>query len=379
MHQAEFDGNQTVRLLTPEGTIAPTAAAEPYTELLDQVDDEFWQRALRHMTLVRAFDHESTNLQRQSQLALYVPCEGQEAAQVGSALATRPQDALFPSYREHGVGHVRGLDLVKILGLLRGTTNTGWDPARENNFRNYVLVIGSQALHATGYAMGQRFDGLTATGDPERDEATIVYFGDGATSQGDLNEALVFASSYNTPQVFFLQNNHWAISVPVRVQSPTPLYRRAHGFGMPGVQIDGNDVMASWAVTRHHLERARGGEGPAFIEALTYRMGAHTTSDDPTKYRTREEEAYWRDRDPIDRLERYLRARGADDAYFSQLEADAADYAADIRRRTLELTDPEAVEMFAHAYAQPHPAVERQRRAHLDFEASFDTETQEQA
>ncbi|RRJ86553.1 thiamine pyrophosphate-dependent dehydrogenase E1 component subunit alpha [Gulosibacter macacae] len=374
MTTGELAPDDTVVILTPEGRIEPSPAAEPYLERLATADDELWRQAFRQMTLVRAFDREATNLQRQGELALYVPLEGQEAAQIGSGLATRPQDAIFPSYREHAVGFTRGLDLVNVLALLRGVTNAGWDPADAQNFRNYVLVIGSQTLHATGYAMGQKFDGATGTGNLEQDEASIVYFGDGATSQGDVSEALVFARSFESPLVFFLQNNHWAISVPVEVQSPTPLHRRGAGFGMPGIRIDGNDVMASWAVTGHHLDAARSGEGPAFIEALTYRMGAHTTSDDPTKYRTREEEQYWRDRDPIARLDAYLRAQGEDASFFDSLAEEARDFAADVRKRTLELPNPDPLQVFAHPYAEPHAVVEAQREAYLDFEASFDEE-----
>lgn len=366
------EATATVRILAPDGTITPSPAAEPYLERLTQASDELWTTALRHMTLTRAFDREGTNLQRQGQLALYVPCEGQEAAQVGSALAAKPQDALFPSYREHAVGHTRGLDLVNVMALLRGCTNAGWSAEDAQGFRNYTLVIASQALHATGYAMGQAFDGKVATGDHDCDEATIVYFGDGATSQGDLNEALVFARSFNTPQVFFLQNNQWAISVPVRVQSPVPLYRRAHGFGMPGVQLDGNDVMASWAVTGHHLDEARSGCGPAFIEALTYRIGPHTTSDDPTKYRERDEEALWRARCPIARLEAYLRNQGIDGAFFDDLSTEAADFAADVRRRTLALPEPDPRSMFLHPYAEPNATIDEQLAAFDAFEASFD-------
>ncbi len=359
-------------VLSPEGKLEPTAAFEPFLDRLKSAEDALWRTAYRQMRLVRAFDREATNLQRQGQLALYVPAEGQEAAQVGSGLAARAQDAIFPSYREHGVGLVRGLDLVKVLALLRGVTNSGWNPEEENNFRNYVLVIASQTLHATGYAMGQTFDGKVGTGNLDEDEATIVYFGDGSTSQGDLNEALVFARSYNTPEVFFLQNNHWAISVPVSVQSPIPLYQRADGFGIPSVQIDGNDIMASWAVTSQFMDDARSGKGPSFIEALTYRMGAHTTSDDPTKYRTRDEEQYWRDRDPIDRLDKYLRAEGEAESFFTDLEEEAADYAADIRRRTLALEDPEPMQMFDHAYADANEEITRQQMAFFDFEASLE-------
>src|SRR5690606_24432135 len=176
----------------------------------------------------------------------------------------------------HAVGRIRGLDPMKIIKILRGHTHGGWVPAETGNFHLYTLVIGSQSLHATGYAMGIGFDGASGTGDPERDAAVLVYFGDGATSQGDVSEALVFASSYRTPQVFFLQNNHWAISVPVERQSRTPLYLRATGFGIPSVQVDGNDVLACYAVTAESLDDARSGDGPRFIEALTYRMGAHT-------------------------------------------------------------------------------------------------------
>src|SRR5690606_11412725 len=214
---------------------------------------------------------------RQGQLALWIPSIGQEGAQVGSGYAARAQDHIFPAYREHAVARIRGVDLMRLIELLRGLDHGGWDPATHGNFHLYTLVIGSQALHATGYAMGIGLDGASGTGDPERDEAVVVYFGDGATSQGDVSEALVFAASYQTPQVFFLQNNHWAISVPVSRQSRTPLVRRADGFGIPGLQIDGNDVLAAYAVSRVALDDARAGKGPRFIEALTYRIGAHTT------------------------------------------------------------------------------------------------------
>jgi 2-oxoisovalerate dehydrogenase E1 component alpha subunit len=240
-----------VQFIAPDGSFAPNAEAEEYREVVERLDDATLQRMFHDMTVVRAFDVEAGNLQRQGQLALWVPSHGQEAAQVGSAFATRPQDNVFPSYREHAVGFVRGIDLMNVIRLLRGVTHGGWDPKdpRNGNFHLYTLVIGSQALHATGYAMGIALDGASGTGDPAVDQAAIVYFGDGATSQGDVSEAFVFAASYQTPQVFFLQNNHWAISVPVTRQSRTPLYRRGLGFGIPSVQIDGNDVLASYAVT----------------------------------------------------------------------------------------------------------------------------------
>ncbi|RWZ59372.1 thiamine pyrophosphate-dependent dehydrogenase E1 component subunit alpha [Labedella populi] len=351
-----------VQFLAPDGTFAPNAAAEEYAAFVDGLDDAALQRMFRDMALVRAFDVEAGNLQRQGQLALWVPSHGQEAAQVGSAYAMRPQDHVFPSYREHAVGLVRGIDLMNVIRLLRGLTHGGWDPKdpRNGNFHLYTLVIGSQALHATGYAMGIALDGASGTGDPESDQAVVAYFGDGATSQGDVSEAFVFAASYQTPQVFFLQNNHWAISVPVSRQSRTPLYRRGEGFGIPSVQIDGNDVLASYAVTAKNLDEARGGGGPRLVEALTYRVGAHTTSDDPTKYRTDDELASWVARDPIVRFRAYLAGRGASDEFFAGITAETKDFAADTRRRTLALESPPAELMFENVYTDEHPLTAEQ-------------------
>src|SRR5690625_630407 len=192
-------------------------------------------------------------------------------------------------------------------------------------------MIGSHALHATVYAMGIKRDGDVGTGDPARDRAVVAYFGDGATAQGDLNEALTFAAVNDAPVVFFCQNNHWAISEPTSRQSRVPLYHRGRGFGVPSVQVDGNDVLACYAVTAEALERARSGGGPTFIEALTYRMGAHTTSDDPTRYRSRAEEDYWRRRDPIDRLRLLLEAESTPPDFFTGVDADADELAARLR------------------------------------------------
>ncbi len=254
---------------------------------------------------------------------------------------------------------------------MRGVTHGGWDPAA-GNFHLYTLVIGSQALHATGYAMGVAFDGDVATGDPDRDTAVIAYYGDGATSQGDVSEAFVFAASFQTPQVFFLQNNHWAISVPVSTQSRTPLYLRSRGFGVPSTQVDGNDVFASYAVTAKHLDDARNGGGPSFIEALTYRVGAHTSSDDPTKYRTEEELQGWVAKDPIARLEAYLRKQGAPQSLFDGIDEEAKDLAADVRRRTIELTSPALPGIFDHVYSEPHPVTTEQREWLERYEASLE-------
>ena len=367
------DDPALVRVLAADGTFAPTPEAERYLPLIDALADSDLETFYRDMVTVRAFDRQATNLQRQGQLALWPPSFGQEAAQVGSARAARAQDHLFPSYREHVVCTIRGVDPVDIVRLMRGLTHGGWDPTdpKNGNTHIYTLVLGSQTLHAAGFGMGLVFDGRCGTGDPERDEAVLVYYGDGSSSQGDVHEAMVFAASYRTPQVFFLQNNQWAISVPVRRQSRTPLHLRAQGFGMPAVRIDGNDVLISHAVTSHLLDRARSGEGPAFIEAVTYRIGAHTTADDPTKYRDSSEVEQWLSRDPITRMRAYLERRDSDGAFFGTVEQEAADLAADIRRRLLTLPEIDPETMFDNVYAEAHPALENQRQWWQDYERSF--------
>ncbi|MFC4224426.1 thiamine pyrophosphate-dependent dehydrogenase E1 component subunit alpha [Lysinibacter cavernae] len=366
-----------VQFLTPSGELVRSAENEEYFPYLDSLGEAEYTRFYRDMLTTRTIDITGTNLQRQGQLGLWPPSHGQEGGQVGSAHAAKAQDHVFPSYREHAVGLIRGVDPLGYMALFRGITHSGWDPndPKNGNFRLYTLVIGSQALHATGYAMGQQFDGAVGTGNPDADEATIVYFGDGASSQGDVSEAFVFAASYQTPQVFFMQNNQYAISVPVSRQSRTPLYRRGIGFGIPSVQIDGNDVLAGFAVTAKHLDDARAGNGPSLIESLTYRIGAHTTSDDPTKYRMNEEVESWIARDPITRLEAFLRSQGIGDAFFEDLKVEMDDFSSDLRRRTLELQPPSANDMFDYVYSEPHAVLEEQARWHANYEASFSDAT----
>lgn len=367
------DSPDVVRILNPDGTIAPTAAAEQYLPLIDALTEFDLEQFYRDMVISRVFDQQATNLQRQGQLALWPPSFGQEAAQVGSAHASRAQDHIFPSYREHIVTTIRGVDPIDIIKLMRGLSHGGWDPKdpKNGNTHIYTLVLGSQTLHATGYAMGLNLDGRAASGDIERDEAVLVYYGDGASSQGDVHEAMVFAASYRTPEVFFMQNNQWAISVPVSRQSRTPLYQRAAGY-MPSVQVDGNDVLASFAVTRRALDEARAGDGPRAIEAVTYRRGAHTTSDDPTKYRTRDEETAWAERDPIVRMRAYLESRGAESAFFADVDEEAAATADDVRQRTTQLAAPTAESMFTHVYTDAHPLMAEQRAWLAGYEASFE-------
>jgi len=261
-----------------------------------------------------------------------------------------------------------------MLQTFRGTSMIDWD-SRRARFHLYSFVIGTQALHATGYAMGLQRDGLVGNDDPDDNGAVLVYFGDGATSQGDVSEALVFAASYQAPVVFFVQNNQWAISEPIEVQSRIPLYRRAAGFGVPGLRVDGNDVLAVQAVTEWALDRARRGEGPALIEAFTYRMGAHTTSDDPTKYRRREEEAAWRAKDPIERVTTYLLGRGAiDQAWLDSLAEESEALGVRIREGVGQLPEPRLEDFWALTYASLPPGLAQQRDEYLAYEASFDEE-----
>ena len=367
-----------VRVLDETGKVAPTPAAEQYLPLIEAIPDAELAQFYRDMVGIRAIDTQATNLQRQGQLALWPPSRGQEAAQVGSGRAARAQDTIFPSYREHAVTRIRGVDPVDIIKLMRGVSHGGWDPTdpKNGNTRLYTLVLGSQVLHAAGYAMGLTFDGRTGTGDPERDEAVVVYYGDGASSQGDVHEAMVFAASYQAPTLFFLQNNHWAISVPVSTQSRVPLVQRSAGYGIPSVRVDGNDVLASYAVSRVALDEARAGGGPRAIEAVTYRLGAHTTSDDPTKYRGDDEELAWAGRDPIVRMRAFLENRGAEESFFAEVDAEAADAAEALRARTVQLGPPRADLMFDHVYSEPHPLIEEQKAWRARYEASFEGEGQ---
>jgi pyruvate dehydrogenase E1 component alpha subunit len=347
-----------VQLLDRHGARVHDSSNTPYWARVAHLGADDLRAIYRDMVLLRRFDDESTALQRQGELALFAPAKGQEGAQIGAAYALAPQDCVFPTYREHGFLQVRGVDPIDRLRFYRGVDHGGWDPA-QSNVQMYSVIIGSQALHAAGYAMGVQRDGLVGTGDPTKDTAVVACFGDGASSQGDVHEAMVYATVNNAPVVFFLQNNQWAISEPATRQGRAPFVLRGPGYGMPGVRVDGNDVLACYAVMLEALERARSGGGPTLIEAVTYRMGAHTTSDDPTRYRTREEEAYWRDRDPIDRLAALLRHDGAwDDEWAADVAAESNALAERIRAEVRALGAPPAATMFEHVYATAHATVD---------------------
>ena len=366
---ASLDGQagsrvETVQLLTPEGE-----RLEHPDYPLELSADEV-KGLYRDLVLVRRIDTEAIALQRQGELGIWASLLGQEAAQVGSGRALGPRDMAFPTYREHGVAWCRGVDPIKLLELYRGVSHGGWDPA-EHNVHLYTIVIGAQTLHATGYAMGIQRDGLVG----EDGEAAIVYFGDGATSQGDVNEAFIWASVFNAPVVFFCQNNQWAISEPLERQSRIPLYQRARGFGFPGVRVDGNDVFACLAVTRKVMQAAREGQGPTLIEAFTYRMGAHTTTDDPTRYRLAAELEAWKLKDPVERVKAYLvRTGAADQAFFEAVDAEAADVGRSVRQGCLAMPDPSPMAMFENVYSEPTELLRAEREQFAAYLDSFEPE-----
>lgn len=376
------DETRTVRLLDSDGTRRPDAEHDRWLSDLDlRADDGPARDAARSvllrlyedMVVARRLDAEATALQRQGELALWPPLLGQEAAQIGSARALRRDDFVFSSYREHAVASVRGASPVDLVRVWRGVTVCGWDPYAIG-MASPQVIIGAQALHATGWAMGVQLDVDAGRVDPADGlPVGVAYFGDGAMSQGDVNEAFVFSATYRSPVVFVCQNNQWAISEPVELQSRVPLVERARGFGMPGVRVDGNDVLAVLAVTRAALDRARHDGGPTLVEAVTYRMGPHTTADDPKRYRDAAELELWAGRDPVARYAAYLRGVGLlDDAEAGRVQdvADAA--AAELRAGCVALEDPPPSSLFEHVYAEPHAPLARERADYARYLASFD-------
>ncbi|MDI2031297.1 pyruvate dehydrogenase (acetyl-transferring) E1 component subunit alpha [Saccharopolyspora sp. TS4A08] len=359
-------GADLVQLLTPEGQ----RVQHPDFDI--DISPEQLRDLYRDMVLVRRADREGNALQRQGQLGIWVPLLGQEAAQIGAGRALKPQDMAFPSYREHGVAWARGIDPTELLGIFRGTDHGSWDPT-STGFHLYTIVIGNQCLNATGYAMGQRFDGKV--GDPDG-EATMVFFGDGATSQGDVHEAMVWSAVYDSPVVFFCQNNQWAISEPLERQTRVPLYQRASGYGFPGIRVDGNDVLASLAVSKWALDECRNGNGPVLIEAFTYRMDAHTTSDDPTRYRMTDEQEAWKLKDPIERLRVHLiREHAADQEFFDSVDAEADQLAERFREFCFTMQEPPPERIFSNVYAEESPQLAAQREEYLSYLAGFADET----
>lgn len=336
---------EPVRLLDPDGT----ALGElPAPEVLLDLH--------RRLVVGRRFDRQAQALVKQGRLAVYPSSAGQEACQVGPVAALQPSDWLFPTYRESVALVSRGIDPVEVLTLLRGDWHCGYDP-RQWRAAPQCTPLGTQALHAVGLARAAAMKG--------DDVVALCFLGDGATSEGDVHEALNFAAVYQAPVVFLVQNNGWAISVPLSKQTRAPsIAHKGIGYGVPGVRVDGNDPAAVFSVASTAIDWARAGHGPTLIEAHTYRMDAHTNADDATRYRTDDEVAAWRDKDPLERLERYLTGAGLlTDAIRAAVSEEAEALATDLRTRMSEEPKVDPLELFEHVYASPTPSLVAQRDA----------------
>jgi 2-oxoisovalerate dehydrogenase E1 component alpha subunit len=324
-------------------------------EDLGMPDDDVLLTLYRMMVLGRRFDAQASALTKQGRLAVYPSARGQEACQIGATAALRPQDWLFPTYRDSMAVTARGVDPVQVLTLLRGDWHSGYDPY-EHRVAPQCTPLATNTLHAVGLARAAVIKG--------EDTVALVMLGDGATSEGDTHAALNFAAVWKSPVVFLIQNNGYAISVPLSKQTAAPsLASKGIGYGVPATVVDGNDVAAVYAVVRRAVTSAAAGGGPVLIEALTYRVEAHTNADDASRYRTRDEVDSWLARDPVTRLREYLGGRGLlDEAAIAATDAEAEASATALRQRMNTDTSHDPDELFRHVYAKPTPELRRQQR-----------------
>ena len=322
---------------------------------LDMPGDEVLLALHRKMVLARRFDTQATALTRQGRLAVYPSARGQEAGEVGAVLALRPQDWLFPTYRDTMAVVCRGVDPVEVLSLLRGDWHCGYDPY-EYRVAPQCTPLATNTLHAVGLAHAAKLKG--------EDTVALVMLGDGATSEGDTHAALNFAAVWQAPVVFFVQNNGYAISVPLSKQSAAPsLAHKGIGYGVPAMLVDGNDVAAVYAAVQRAVISAAEGSGPTLIESLTYRIEAHTNADDATRYRGQDEVERWLARDPLTRIRQHLIARGLlDEPAVAALDAEAEAEAAALRQRMNTDTVHDPGDLFRHVYAEQTPALRWQQQ-----------------
>jgi pyruvate dehydrogenase E1 component alpha subunit len=322
------------------------------------LDDEAMRRIHRAMVLTRALDIRMLRMQRQGQMGTFAPGRGQEAVQIGSVYHLRPEDWYYPSYRSFGAQLWRGWTVEGLMLLWDGFFQGFEVPAGVNELP-FSIVIGAHLPPAVGVGMGIRYRG--------RDEVVLTNFGDGASSEGDFHESVNFAGVYRAPVIFLCENNHWAISTPFAKQTSSPsIAHRAVGYGIPGIQVDGNDILAVLTAHREAIDRARAGEGPTLIEAITYRMDVHTTADDPTVYRKQDDVARWEAKDPILRLEKYLRARGTlTDADIETVRAEEEARVHQGRETFDRLKKKNYREVFDFVFAELPPELAAQRDEYL--------------
>ena len=354
---------EAIGVLSADGFIDPTDAAKDFVDDATAIGHERVAEMYRLMAHTRRLDQEGVNLQRQGQLVLWTPSLGQEASQAGVVTALEDRDWVFPTYREHVIARGRGIPDEDVFDFFRGAVHSGWNP-NEYNMQHYTIVLAAQVPHAVGYGWGiaKQQRGWTDARRKAEGRVAVACFGDGASTEGDIHEAMVFAASFDTPVVFFVQNNYWAISTPFEVQSKVPLFKRAQGYGFDGFAVDGNDPIATAAVMARAVDHSRRGGGPVMVEAHTYRMGAHTTADDPTKYRTTEEEQAHAQGDPMLRTEAYLRRRfDYGDDFFAEVAEEGEQLATQLRANIVDAPDTVSLrEKFDLVYAEEHSLVEAQ-------------------
>ncbi|GAB2469883.1 pyruvate dehydrogenase (acetyl-transferring) E1 component subunit alpha [Streptomyces incanus] len=331
---------------------------EPYRVLgtgrADAADPELLRRLYAELVKGRRYNAQATALTKQGRLAVYPSSTGQEACEVAAALVLKEQDWLFPSYRDTLAVVARGVDPVETLTLLRGDWHTGYDPY-EHRVAPLSTPLATQLPHAVGLAHAARLKG--------DDVVALAMVGDGGTSEGDFHEALNFAAVWRAPVVFLVQNNGFAISVPLAKQTAAPsLAHKAVGYGMPGRLVDGNDAAAVHEVLADAVRHARAGGGPTLVEAITYRVEAHTNADDATRYRGEAEVETWKEHDPVALLEQELTRRGLlDDDRVAAVRQDAETMAADLRARMNQDPVLDPMDLFAHVYAEPTSQLLEQR------------------
>lgn len=336
--------DEPIQILDAEGNVV-------LPDVLPKWSPEKLREIYEKMVFLRMADRKLINLQRQGRCGTYAPLEGQEACQVGSALALEKTDMVFPAFRELGISFMHGVPLEKIYLYWMGDEKGSLHDA---NVAPHNIVVGAHALHAAGYAWGLKMQ--------KKNGITISYFGDGATSTGDFYEALNFAGVFKIPTIFLCQNNQWAISVPRSHQTAAKtLAQKGLACAVPGIQVDGNDVFAMFAVTYEAATRAREGLGATLIEAVTYRFGNHTTSDEAVRYRNEKEVDFWRLRDPLLRYKLFLQKKNLwDDTWQKQIEKTSQERISEAAEIAEKTPAPEPTEIFDYLYKKPTPQLREQ-------------------